>query len=167
PDSAGLFFSCGVDSFYSLLKDLDAPADAERVTHLITMYGFDIRTRNRPLFDMLADRAARVAAETGRRLVTVETNTRQLFDSIVGWDFYHGAVLASTALALGGRLRRCAIPSTHAYSELLPWGSDPLLDPLWSTASLSIIHDGCEAKRTEKLKQLAQWPLALEHLRVC
>jgi hypothetical protein len=99
--------------------------------------------------------------------VTVETNARQFFDQVVGWDFYHGAVLASTALALGGRLRRCIIPSTHAYAELLPWGSDPLLDPLWSSESLRIVHDGCEARRTEKLKRLAQWPLVLEHLRVC
>lgn len=167
PDAVGLFFGCGVDSFYSLLKDIETPAPAAPITHLILMYGFDVRMGNRPLFDMIAGRARRVAAESGRSLLTVETNARQFFDGYVGWDFYHGAVLASTALAVGARLRRCTIPSTHAYSELLPWGSDPMLDPLWSTESLEIVHDGCEAKRTDKVKRLAQWPLALQHLRVC
>ncbi len=167
PESVGLFFACGVDSFYSLLKDIETPAQAAPITHLILIYGFDVRMGNRPLFDMIADRARRVAAESGRSLLTVETNARQVFDAVVGWDFYHGAVLASTALALGGSLRRCTIPSTHAYSELLPWGSDPMLDPLWSTESLEIVHDGCEARRTDKVKRLAQWPLVLQHLRVC
>ena len=167
PDSVGLFFSCGVDSFYSLLKDIETPAHAAPITHLVLLNGFDVRAGNRPLFDMIADRAGRVAADSGRSLLIVETNARQFFNAVVGWEFYHGSVLAGTALALGGRLRSCTIPSSHAYSELLPWGSDPLLDPLWSTESLQIVHDGCEARRTDKVKRLARWPLVLQHLRVC
>ena len=155
PDSVGLFFSCGVDSFYSLFKDRDTPADAAPITHLIMINGFDIRPGNRPLFDMIAASAGRVAADTGRSLLIVDTNARQLFEGVVGWGPYFGAVLASTALALGGRLRRCVIPSSHSYGELLPEGSHPLLDPLWSTESLDVVHDGAEATRPEKVKGLA------------
>jgi hypothetical protein len=97
----------------------------------------------------------------------VRCNARQLFNTVISWDFYHGSVLASTAHALGGVLGRCVIPSTHTYAELLPWGSDPLLDPLWSTEGVEVIHDGCETTRTEKVQRLAEWPLALQHLRVC
>jgi len=39
----GLFFSCGVDSYYSLLKNVqEHPADEETITDLIVVHGFDI-----------------------------------------------------------------------------------------------------------------------------
>ena len=39
----GLFFSLGIDSYYSLLKnERTHPADNERVTHLISIHGFDV-----------------------------------------------------------------------------------------------------------------------------
>lgn len=168
PKATGLFFSCGVDSFYSLQKALQVRADdIDRVSHLILAYGFDIRPRNRPLFEIVAKHANEVAAAVGRDLVLVETNLRDFSDALIGWDFYHGAALAGIGLALGGLQRKCLIPSTHAYGELVPWGSHPLLDPLWSTESLDFVHDGCEALRTEKVRKLTEFPLALQHLRVC
>jgi hypothetical protein len=171
PGSKGLFFSCGVDSFYSLLKDLDRSggheSSHESISHLVLVHGFDIALKNRALFELIAAGARAVAESTGRKLLIVESNVRYFSDGLVPWRFYHGGVLASVGLVLGGLLGRCVIPSSHAYSELLPWGSDPMLDPLWSTESLEFIHDGCEALRTQKIKRLADSPLALDHLRVC
>ena len=48
-----------------------------------------------------------------------------------------------------------------------PWGSHPLLDPLWSTEDIEFTHDGCEALRSAKIKAIARAPLALSTLRVC
>ncbi len=167
----GLFFSCGVDSFYSLLRRTGAqPAAGEPASNdlsLVLAYGFDIRPGNRPLFEQIARSAGRVADETGRPLVIVETNVRSFSDARVGWDFYHGAALASMGLLLGGLFDTVVIPSTHDYAELVPWGSHPLLDPLWSTETLRFVHDGCEASRTEKVRHIAVSPLALATLRVC
>jgi hypothetical protein len=164
----GLFFSCGVDSFFSLLKDVEGRTHRkDRISHLILIGGFDVWPGHDTLFGMLDTHASQIAAETGRELAVVRCNARQLFNTAISWDFYHGSVLASTAHALGGVLGRCVIPSTHTYAELLPWGSDPLLDPLWSTEGVDVIHDGCETTRTEKVQRLAEWPLALQHLRVC
>ena len=167
----GLFFSCGVDSFYSLLRrtTVQPAADdaAAKDLSLVLAYGFDIRPGNRPLFEQIARSAARVADETGRSLVIVETNVRGFSDARVGWDFYHGAALASIGLLLGGRFDTVVIPSTHDYGELIPWGSHPLLDPLWSTETVRFVHDGCEASRTEKVRHIAASPLALGTLRVC
>ena len=165
--SKGVFFSCGVDSFYSLLKDMDGHGVGNPISHLVLVHGFDINLKNRALFDQLATSARAVADATGRKLFLVETNVRDLSEGLVPWAFYHGGVLASVGLALGRVLGSCVIPSSHAYSELLPWGSDPILDPLWSTESFEFIHDGCEALRTKKIRRLAESTLALEHLRVC
>jgi hypothetical protein len=166
PDGGGgLFFSGGVDSFYSLLK---ARASHERpVTHLMLVLGFDVRQRNPVLFDKIARRVADVALQADRHLLVVETNIRQLSDPIVGWHFYHGAAMAGVALALGGVLERALIASWCAYQELRPWGSHPLLDPLWSTERVRVLHDGCEATRLQKVRHIAASDLALGALRVC
>jgi len=167
----GLFFSCGVDSFYSLLRGSSTPdtarAPAVADLSLVLAYGFDIRPGNRSLFDKIAQSARRVADEKGHPLVIVETNIRDFSDTRVGWDFYHGAALASMGLLLSGRFSTMLIPSTHDFGELVPWGSHPLLDPLWSTETVEFVHHGCEASRTEKVRHIAASPLALATLRVC
>jgi hypothetical protein len=75
--------------------------------------------------------------------------------------------LASIALLLAPQFRRVYIPSSHSYAQLFPWGSHPLLDPLWSIEGTEIVHDGCEASRVEKVKYLASCDVAIKHLRVC
>jgi hypothetical protein len=59
------------------------------------------------------------------------------------------------------------VPAVHTYQRLKPWGSSPLLDPLWSSDRLAIIHDGCEASRPEKIAYIATSDAALESLHVC
>src|SRR6185503_7279803 len=63
---------------------------------------------------------------------------------------------------------RVFIAATHTYAFLRPWGSSPLLDPLWSTEATRFVHDGAEATRCEKIMNwICRSELALENLRVC
>ncbi len=165
--SCGLFFSGGVDSFYSLVKNDDASDGDDRITHLVLVFGFDIRLHNATLFEQIAARAAEVAQRAGKQLVVVETNVRTLSDRIVLWDLYHGGPMAGVGLALGGLLRRGIIASSYAYQELHPWGSHPLLDFLWSSEGVELVHDGCEATRLQKVCRISTSDLALASLRVC
>ena len=57
----GLFFSCGVDSFYSLLTRQTS------VTHLLTVHGFDIDMENTGLFEQLRVRVETVASTFNKR----------------------------------------------------------------------------------------------------
>jgi hypothetical protein len=157
-----LFFSGGTDSFYSLLKHRPGGS----VSKLVFVSGFDIPLGNPSLEGALAA-VHRVAESTGAAVVTVTTNLRSLSEPIVGWGAYHGAVLASAGLLLGGNVSRCLIPASRAYQYLTPWGSHPVLDPLWSTEVLEFIHDGAEAVRHQKLGMVAQDPLGQSGLRVC
>ena len=154
------FFSGGVDSFYSVLTK------RAELTQLIFVHGFDV-----PLDSELrvsASRAAReAAAAIGLELIEVETDLRRLIDRYVSWELCHGAALASVALQFQERFRRVLIPSTHSYAHLIPWGSHPLLDPLWSTELTEFVHDGTHATRVEKCLALADSDIALRHLRVC
>ena len=165
-------FTGGVDSWYSLLKH------QSRISHLLLVRGFDIGLDNDVLWDDTRYRAQVVARSLGMRLITCTTNLRPIADKRrSGWgrtceiDFWgrclHGAAIASVALTMRHDLRELIVPASHTYAHIFPWGSSPLLDPLWSNGHLTVRHDGCEAGRLEKTHKLAAHPLALETLRVC
>ncbi len=75
--------------------------------------------------------------------------------------------MASVALLFQHRFRKALIGATYTYAELVPWGSHPMLDPLWSTGLTEIEHDGCEATRIDKLAYISEHDLAMKWLRVC
>ena len=110
------------------------------------------------------------AAETyGLQAIDVATNLHEtVWWQKADWGrVAHGSALASIALALEGRLSRVLIPSTHRYSDLEPWGSHPLTDPLLSTSRTRVVHDGAGASRVEKTELLVTSPMALSTLQVC
>ena len=163
----GLYVTCGVDSLYSLLKDVELSRDPahEPVTHLLYA---NFERHEGPAYERLLRRLRRVAGETFRPLVLVDTNVRSLTEETVFWPDYHGAALASVALALQELLGRCLVASSATYVGSLRWGSSPVLDHLWPTEGLEMVHDGAEASRTEKvMRHVATSPLALQTLSVC
>ena len=158
----GAFFSGGVDSFYTFLKH------REEVTDLIFVHGFDIRLDDAPLRRMTSEMVRRVASEFGKGVVEVETNLRSLLDPYADWrDLTHGAALATVGHLLSGFFGRIYIAAAYSYAGLLPNGTHPLLDPLWSTEALDFVHDGCEASRLDKVAFISRHEVALENLRVC
>ena len=52
-------------------------------------------------------------------------------------------------------------------NNLIPWGSHPDLDPLWSTERTFLRVDGAEVTRTEKVTAIAASPIAPSRLKVC
>lgn len=167
--NTGIFFSLGVDSFYSLLKSIASHSgDDEAITHLIHVLGFDIYLWEMERYPKVLANLNHVAEQTGKQLVAVATNLRDLSDRLVDWvALYHGAALASVGLSLGAMFREIRIAASLTFDQLKPLGTHPALDPLWSTEHLSFVHDGCEAERLEKIRVIAQSPVALATLRVC
>ncbi|MDQ7841257.1 MAG: hypothetical protein RDU83_09555 [bacterium] len=171
PPRAGLFFTLGVDSWYTLLKHEDEGArTGPAVNDLIIVRGFDIPLRG-PKAELIGEvfpRTAATARAFRKRLVPVATNIRDLSDGRLAWGrIYHGAAMASIGLALEGLLDPIYFAGDQTYARIYPWGSHALLDPLWSTERLRFRHDGAEATRIEKLRLIGRWPAALDQLRVC
>jgi hypothetical protein len=167
-DKIGCFFTLGVDSFYTLLKNINTASPGERITHLLLVQGIDIPLSNSSLFNDIFKRIMEVADYYALQIITIKTNIREFSDSIVDWYTYQGSGLASIALSLMPYFKKIYISSSDIYSTFEPIGSHPLIDPLWSTESLEFIHDGCEASRMNKiLWQVGGSSLALKHLRVC
>jgi hypothetical protein len=169
PRAVASFFSGGVDSFYTVLKNLGAATGEPKISELLFVWGLDIPLANATLHRTVSARLRAVAEALGLRLVLVSTNLRELTDRFAAWGKCHfGAGLSAIASCLGKHLRQIYLPASYTYSYPHPWGSHPLLDPLWSTETLTVIHDGCEATRPEKIRwQLGRSPLALSSLRVC
>ena len=168
--AVGLFFSLGVDSFYSLLKnERDHPVDDETITHLIPVHGFDVADGGADTHfpPPLLDNFRRVAADRGKTLLPVATNLRRVSGLLASWTTLHGGAMASVALALGTMFRRVLIAASTTYDKLYPWGSHPFLDPLWSTENLTFVHDGCELDTIDKTRFVARSPLVLDTLRPC
>lgn len=161
PASAGgaTFFSGGVDSTYTVLRRRN------ETEALFSMGRFDFVAPP----DVRAERVRRqeaFASRLGLRLVSIETNVREYADARrVQWALIHGNCLAAVALASGFRTVR--IPASHTYAELFPWGTHPLLDGLWSNGRTEIVHDGAGQRRTEKVRYLADYPDALDDVRIC
>lgn len=160
-NGVGLFFSGGVDSLYSLVKHLD------QVTHLILVHGFDVSISDQEAFLPCQNGAIEIASALGKKLCIVRTNLREFSNKYCGWGIYHGGALAAVSAILSPETSKTIIGSSYTYNQLHAWGSHPLLDPLWSTASQQLIHDGAESNRVQKTLTLAENEWTLRHLRVC
>lgn len=157
----GCFFSGGVDSFFS------AVSNAATVTHLIFVHGFDIAVEDEALAHTALAAARTAAADLGMSLIEVRTDIRRLGAGLRWGAQYHGAAMASVALALGTTVHTVLVPASLQVGNLHPWGSHPELDPLWSSRTVTVLHDGLPVTRLDKITALAGKRAFLDNLRVC
>ncbi len=168
PGRTGAFFSGGVDSFFTVLRNDEARTAALRADELILVRGFDFPVATSDRFERHRERLTAAARELGKELVDVVTNLRRTRLREASWgELWHGAALASVGLALEGRYRLLLIGSTSPYGELEPWGSHPMTDVLFSTQGTRVIHDGAEFTRLDKVQYLSGKDAALRWLHVC
>ncbi|MEK7150860.1 MAG: hypothetical protein AAB783_01540 [Patescibacteria group bacterium] len=156
------FFSGGVDSFYTFLKNKSS------ITHLISVHGFDMYLSNKALYKEVLTNVQKIAKREGVEVVPVETNIRDFVDLYVDWDWEVGGGLGSVALALRAGFEKIYVAGTYSWDQMMPYGTHPDTDPLWSSETMRIIHDGNEARRLDKvLWQIAKSDTALKYLKVC
>ena len=163
----GAFFSGGIDSFYTVLRNERHPGgDSRRTTHLILMHGFDIRLDDNGLFREVEGRLGMAARELGKVLIAVQTNAKDVVAALP-WGYTHGAVMASVGLALSRLLRTCLIAGSNSIRHTGAWGTHPGLDQLWSTEALEFVHDSAVLGKLVKAPLVVSSPVALRTLRVC
>jgi hypothetical protein len=157
----GLFFTGGVDSFYTLFHS------GEAIRDLVYVHGFDSAIGDHVRLEDARKHLSQVAAETGRRLMILNTNLREHpLIREMEWTKAHGGALASAGYTLPG-VGRMIISASDSGLVIVPWGTHPESDPLWSNEQLAIVHYGTQAGRVGKLKALADHPLVRRHLSVC
>jgi len=158
------FFSLGVDSFYTLLKNKE-----NNIRYIIYMQGLELPL-SRYKYQQeegVMNGIAKVEKHYNVELIHGKTNIRDHYD--LDWPkYYHGAGLAATAISLAKGFDNIYIPSSHSYGSHIPIGSSFMLDHYWSTEHLKVVHDGAERGRSYKISEVVMKDaFALNHLRVC
>ncbi len=159
-DLSASLWSGGVDSMQTLARrggEIDALLMANFFDTARTAEN-DARKRA-----ALAD----ICDATGKRPLFVGSNIRDhLWERhAIDMPQVHGAIMCGLAAGIG--LKTLYFPASYSYRELKPWGSHPLLDPLWSTEFTEIVHDSADLRRSEKTVEIARHPDLLSRLQVC
>ncbi|MGF1589137.1 MAG: hypothetical protein ACFCU7_07830 [Pleurocapsa sp.] len=172
---SGCLFSGGIDAL-AMLRDNHlnfAPEHPRYIQDGILVYGllhgedeFD------PQFQNVIDAVSKMATDAGINLIQVNTNAyahlTDLDPDFSFWRYeYHGSLLSAIAHAFAPRLTVASIASTYDLAHLEPWGSHPLVDPLYSNVNLQIRHENAALSRLEKTQLVGEWDVAVEQLRVC
>ena len=123
-------------------------------------------------YQNIVDAVSAIAKDAEVELIPVSTNAYAHFHDLDPeysfWNReYIGSFLAAIAHAFAPRFSCVSIASTHDYPNLEPWGSHPLLDPLYSSSGLQIRHENAALSRLDKTKLVGKWDVALKHLQVC
>jgi hypothetical protein len=140
------FFSGGVDSTFTVR------ASRKDLTALVFVHGFDVALDDARLRRAVSHQLRAAADALGLPLVEVETDLRSAVDHFVPWSTYHGGALASVAHLLAPLADTFLVPASDTYATLSAYGSHPLLDPLWSSEAVSVVHHGCGASRIDKVR---------------
>ena len=84
-----------------------------------------------------------------------------------GQKAYSSQLSAITSL-FSKRFHKGYIASSYdAAFTNKPWGSHPQLDAYYSSAHFQMENSGTEMTRLRKVELVADWPAALQHIRVC
>lgn len=170
-------FSGGLDSAYTAVKN------RTDLNWLVITQGLDVRSYQDEFWQKVYPGLRAVAEAVGLPVVYVRTNIREIshYQAIrtrrgrIDPDYYaagHMGPLGSYLTAIGRVLdpfcSRFYLSAGVAYENLTPYGSHPLLDPMWSTSRQRVFHDGCEADRIDKVAYLQEHnPEALGRIHVC
>ena len=159
--NVGCFFSGGVDSFYTYLKNKN------KIDTLIFVHGFDIKVADVKLYNKIEKNIIKIAKKENIKLIKVKTNIREVFEQYFDWDMSHEFALASVSLFLRNGFKEIFMSCGQTDNNAVHHYMSPELDVLWSTEKMKIHHFGCFAGKISKLAYLSHSPLVMRNLRVC
>lgn len=157
----GCFFSGGVDSFYTYIKNKN------KINYLIFVHGFDINANDLVLYKKIEKNIKEIASMEEVKLIRVKTNIRDTFEQYFNWDMSHEFALASVSLFLSRGFKEIYMSCGQTGKNAVHHYMTPELDKLWSTETMKINHYGCSADKINKLKFLSKFKIVMETLRVC
>lgn len=171
--SAG-FFSGGIDSLFTLSRhnDVALGQGTRAVDDLLCIAGFNTPPGS---IDGMRRHLGPIAERFRKHLFPIVTNIRYSTQPIETpysnplrmIYLAHGAVLATMAHLFGPRFDEIVIPGSDDYTNLEPYGSHPITDPLFSSRNLRLIQDGASFTRVERTAAVAASNTPLDGLHVC
>lgn len=178
PPRTAVFLSGGVDALAALRRNrLDYPrAHPRSIAEALLLFGvndFEM-TPSGPveerltMFEEIRERLEGVAIAEGFTLVPVSTTARLLAPDYTAWtNVGFGAATVAVAHALRRRFTTVVFASDGAGVDPLPAGSHPILDQHFATAAVDVEHVQAATSRLDKLRLLADWPIAMAVMQPC
>lgn len=160
-------FSGGVDACFTALRHRRGLAGRGTlpVQAAVMVHGLDIPLGDRKAFEAAFANSAAILADLDLPLHWMRTDFRALDDD---WEDACGAAACACLSWYAGGYGRGLLGSSEPYAHpVIPWGSTPFTDPLFSGGRFRIVHDGAGYSRSEKVRTIARWPAAMARLRVC
>lgn len=161
-------FSGGVDSAFTAYRHVRG-SDVHQPMPLracVMVHGFDIPLEEPAVFSRARAKAAGQLQSLGVELIPVVTNYRSLD---VDWTDAFGSAVVATLRLFQGKFDTGLIAQGvpyHCYHHIVE-GSNPLTDPLLSSASFRVVADGAAFRRIDKIEAMRSWKEGLEGIRVC
>ena len=174
PGRAAFFFSGGIDSLATLTTNhLNYPVEHPGyIREGLVVCGWEVYEEDK--FAHVLRSVSEIARDAGITLIPVHTNLRNVGpEGGAFWsDFwspeYQGAGFASIAHTFSKRFSTVYLSSDDDIPNILfPYGNHPLINPNYSSSDLSFKLVGITLTRFEKMKLIASWDTAIQHLRVC
>ncbi len=158
-------FTGGVDGAFILYENLIATSGAPfRISASLFIHGFDIPLSESADFASSLEDIRKVTSSIDIPLISIQSNLREFGD----WNDTHAAAIIACLTLFNSSYQIGLLGSSHPYDYLrLPWGSNPITDPLLSSENFRVYNYGGGYSRIEKLKRIADWPACNEYLRVC
>ena len=173
-NAVGASISCGVDSFYTILKNSDRIENSFNITHLNFYnagssgnYGGDeARKKYKDRISLVAP----VAEQLGLPMVCVDTNANEYIMQ------RHCGTETTRTLAIPLALQK--LYSKYYFSSGYPYEMfkfviedsayyDLLSTQCFSTENLCFYSSGAEATRLEKLRYISEYKIVNDHINVC
>ena len=167
-------FSGGVDASFTAWRHVrkQAGTATQEIRLGIFIDGFErVSVDRHEEFVKVIPQVREQAADLGIPLVIVSSNYRRLKapEFVARADQLYAPYLAALLHHFKGIAGTGLIPSSYHYNDKVLVHSEfnPVTDPLLSSATLRIVHDGAAYHRIDKHAVLNAWPLFEKTLRVC
>lgn len=160
--------SGGVDGTFALLRHHSGHAGLRTARPVCAMmvHGFDIPLTKQQAFDRARQDVAAVTGALGVPLATVRTNWRE----VAGWNWVmeYAAALSSCLHQFHGLANVGVAGAGEDYGQLIvPWGSNPVTNPLLSGGGFQVHTEGSGFTRTARVRLICDYPEIAAKLRVC
>jgi hypothetical protein len=165
----GVFaYSGGVDATFALLRHHRRKAGRRNVEPVcaVLVHGFDIPLTHQEAFERAHRSAADVARLLGVPLSTVRTNWKT--EASKDWEMEFGAGLAACLHQFHSISSVGVFGSDEDCAHLaLPWGSNPITNRYLSGGNFDLLSEGDGFTRTERVRQISEYPAIAAKLRSC
>lgn len=161
-------FSGGVDATFSVWRHSQKKLQyrSQEIKLCVMAHGLDIILTDQITFDNTFKKAKKTLRDINLNILPIQTNYRDI--ATAPWKHSYGCALVAALNNFKQLAGTCIIGSSETYDRpVIPSGSSPISDHLLSSGGFKVMYDGASYGRTEKVKAISMWKIAVENLHVC